>query len=326
MHFAYPPRKTSNPPPFLPRSSPSSSSSSSSSKLPGLVRRRRSHKTLALAGLAFIALVYVVIRLGGRHGAPGQHKPSGKPTAVLVTVFDEAKYSKPYIDMVKDNRIQYAQKHGYQTFFAKVGEYELKGAPASWTSVVATRHALAKFPDAGYLWYLDQNSFVMNPLLRIEEHVMKPARLEELMIKDRPVVPPDSIIKTFGHLKGQDVDFVLTQDKDGLSTGSFVLRNGDWAKFLMETWFDPIYRSYNFQKAETHALEHIVQWHPTLLAKLALVDQRIMNSYSKGGKGAEYKDGDIAVRFIDCTPQGDKSCESESQRFAQQWRISFKNA
>jgi hypothetical protein len=74
------------------------------------------------------------------------------------------------------------------------------------------------------------------------------------MIKDHPVVPPDSIIKTFSHLKGEDVDFVLTQDKDGLSAGSFVIRNGDWAKFFLETWFDPIYRSYNFQKAETHAL------------------------------------------------------------------------
>jgi hypothetical protein len=94
----------------------------------------------------------------------------------------------------------------------------------------------------------------MNPDLTIEEHIMKPARLEKLMIKDHPVVPPDSIIKTFTHLKGRDVDFVLTQDKEGLSTGSFILRNGEWARFFLETWYDPIYRSYNFQKAETHAL------------------------------------------------------------------------
>lgn len=39
--------------------------------------------------------------------------------------------------------------------------------------------------------------------------------------------------------------------------------------------------SYNFQKAEAHALEHIVQWHGTILAKLALVPQRILNSYTR---------------------------------------------
>jgi hypothetical protein len=135
-----------------------------------------------------------------------------------------------------------------------VGDYELKGAPASWSKVVAIRHAMAKFPECYYFWYLDQDSFVMNPQLTIEDHVMKSSRLEKLMIKDQPVVPPDSIIKTFTHLKGQNVDFVVTQDKEGLSVGSFVLRNGDWAKFFVETWFDPIYRSYNFQKAEAHAL------------------------------------------------------------------------
>ena len=115
-------------------------------------------------------------------------------------------------------------------------------------------HALTKYPDATYIWYLDQDSFIMNPEITVENHLMKPKRLEEVMIKNHPVVPPDSIIKTFTHLKGQDVDFLVTQDKDGLSIGSFIVRNGEWSRFFLETWFDPIYRSYNFQKAETHAL------------------------------------------------------------------------
>jgi mannan polymerase II complex MNN11 subunit len=116
------------------------------------------------------------------------------------------------------------------------------------------RHALTKYPDCRYVWFIDQDSYIMNPSLKVEDHLMNAHRLEELMIKDHPVVPPDSIIKTFSHLRGDEVDFVLSQDKDGLSSGSFVIRNGDWAKFFLDTWFDPLYRSYNFQKAETHAL------------------------------------------------------------------------
>jgi mannan polymerase II complex MNN11 subunit len=83
---------------------------------------------------------------------------------------------------------------------------------------------------------------------------MNPKRLEALMIRDQSIVPPDSVIKTFGHLKGNQVDFVLTQDKDGLAQGSFIIRRGEWSKFFLDTWFDPLYRSYNFQKADTHAL------------------------------------------------------------------------
>jgi mannan polymerase II complex MNN11 subunit len=120
--------------------------------------------------------------------------------------------------------------------------------------VAAIRHAMAMYPDCKYLWYLDQNSFIMNPDLKVEDYVMGSSNLETKMLKDLPVVPPDSIIKTFSHLKGEDVALTISQDKDGLSTGSFVLRNGDWAQFFLDTWFDPLYRSYNFQKADTHAL------------------------------------------------------------------------
>jgi len=94
----------------------------------------------------------------------------------------------------------------------------------------------------------------MNPDLSVEGHIMNPKRLESLMIKDHSIVPPDSVIKTFGYLKGNQVDLVLTQDKEGLAQGSFIIRRGDWSRFFLDTWFDPLYRSYNFQKADTHAL------------------------------------------------------------------------
>lgn len=137
--------------------------------------------------------------------------------------------------------------------FTKVGDYDLKGSPASWNKVVSLRHAITKYPEASWFWYLDQDSYIMNTQ-SLESLFLKADKIESLMIKDHPVVPPDSIIKTFPHLKGNDIDFVLTQDREGLSAGSFFVRNGEWAKFFIDTWFDPLYRSYNFQKAEGHAL------------------------------------------------------------------------
>jgi mannan polymerase II complex MNN11 subunit len=94
----------------------------------------------------------------------------------------------------------------------------------------------------------------MNPDLTVEGDVMNAKKLENMMIKDQPIVPPDSVIKTFPHLQAQNIDLVLTQDKEGLAQGSFIIRKGDWSKFFLDTWFDPLYRSYNFQKADTHAL------------------------------------------------------------------------
>lgn len=94
----------------------------------------------------------------------------------------------------------------------------------------------------------------MKPEVNLYTQFMAPKLLEQSMLRDISVVPPDSVIKTFSHLRGDKVDLVLTQDGEGLCQGSFILRQTDWAKFFLDTWFDPLYRSYNFQKAEAHAL------------------------------------------------------------------------
>ena len=120
--------------------------------------------------------------------------------------------------------------------------------------VPALRHALTKYPHSTYFFYLAPHGLIMNPKITLTSHIMDKKRLESIMLKDKPVVPPDSVIRTFTHLKGDKVDLVLTQDGEGLCQGSFVLRRGEWAKFFLDTWFDPLYRSYNFQKAEAHAL------------------------------------------------------------------------
>ncbi|KAM0128340.1 hypothetical protein ACHAP3_008392 [Botrytis cinerea] len=161
----------------------------------------------------------------------------------------------------------------------------------------------------------------MNPALKVEDHIMAPKRLESLMVKDQSIVPPDSVIKTFPNLKGENVDLVLTQDKDGLSQASFIIRRGEWSKFFLDTWFDPLYRSYNFQKADLHALEHIVQWHPTILSKLALVPQKIMNAYSSD-EAEGYKDGDFVVRLPGCDQSG-RDCGKEAEKYTRQWRTVF---
>ena len=143
---------------------------------------------------------------------------------------------------------------GYATFFPNASEYDLSGSPRSWASVPGTRHAMATYPHSTYFFYLSPHALIMDTTVNLKEHVLEKKKLESLMLRDKPVVPPDSVIKTFAHLKGDKIDFVVTQDSEGLCQGSFLLRNGEWAKFFLDTWFDPLYRSYNFQKAEGHAL------------------------------------------------------------------------
>jgi mannan polymerase II complex MNN11 subunit len=91
--------------------------------------------------------------------------------------------------------------------------------------------------------------------------------------------------------------------------------------------------------------EHIVQWHPTILTKLALVPQRTMNAYasdlvytppdkddpkdekkgkppiaSKTSSTGTFKDGDFLVRFAGCESDEKTSCEGEMGAWWVRWR------
>ncbi|KAL8697443.1 MAG: hypothetical protein Q9201_007127 [Fulgogasparrea decipioides] len=224
------------------------------------------------------------------------------------------------MDTRNENADEWHLRSGYATFFPNVTDYNYGDSPRSWALVPALRHAMTVYPHSTYFFALSPHALVMKPSINLHSHILDKKKLESLMLKDKPVVPPDSVIKTFGGLKGDRVDLVLTQDGEGLCQGSFILKRGDWAKFFLDTWFDPLYRSYNFQKAEAHALEHIVQWHPTILTKLALIPQRLLNSYnvdiaSRGGKDAMYKDGEFIVRLVGCEADPNRNCEKEFEAY-----------
>ncbi|KAF4121970.1 mannan polymerase II complex MNN11 subunit [Geosmithia morbida] len=301
MHFAYPARKNSNPPPFRPRPSRSAQ----------LLRRTRL-RTIILGLAAILGILYLLS--GTTKPDPyREHVPSGSPPVVIVTVVDPTTYSSSYLKNVEENRKLYAKKHGYETFIVKAHDYDTGGYQQSWAKVMAIRHAISTYPDCKYVWFLGQDAFVVEPGWSLDRLLLDQHVLEGLMIKDYPIVPPDSIIKTFSHLGGDDAHLVISQDKDGLVADSLIVRNGEWAKFFTETWLDPLYRSYNFQKAERHALEHMVQWHPTILSKVALVPQRKMAAYVYSNLGDAYQEGDFVAMLTGCSPQGENSCEKVSE-------------
>lgn len=68
-----------------------------------------------------------------------------------------------------------------------------------------------------------------------------------------------------------------------------------------------------------------MQWHPTILTKLALVPQRLLNSYgvdigSRGGKDVMYKDGEFVVHLVGCELDQNRHCEKEFEPYYEKWK------
>ncbi|KAL5001942.1 galactosyl transferase GMA12/MNN10 family-domain-containing protein [Aspergillus recurvatus] len=312
MQFAVPPRKGLSPPPYARASLLT-------------FQRRKQLKAFAILSVALLAVFFLLSQLF--YTSTGSAAaPIGAPSVVIVTLLNRALYSDTYLQKIIKNREDYAQRHGYTNFFANLSDYNsyIGNSPQSWGIVPTVRHAMASHPSATYFFHLDTHALFMNPNESLEARLLKRHRLESLMRRDVPVVPPDSIIKTFSHLRPEDIDLIATSDAEDLSTGSFVLRQGDFARFFLDTWFDPLYRSYNFAKAETRSLEHIVQWHPTVLARMALIPQRVINSYSKDSStraavDGTYKNGDLVIRFFGCDTNPKRNCEREMEPYYNLW-------
>ena len=96
MHFAMPPRKTSQPPPYAraSRSSPI---------------RRKQLQFVALTGCTLLLLIYLAIRL---FGSSAEKAPLGTPEVVVVTLLDEVTMSDEYRARIMENRKYYADKDG----------------------------------------------------------------------------------------------------------------------------------------------------------------------------------------------------------------------
>lgn len=275
---------------------------------------------------------------------------------MLVTTLDPA-FAGQYERKIVENRISYARAHGecillshfmpavalgvvvsrrrttadtritgYATFLPNQTDYDLSNPSGitarSWAKIPAVRHAMALHPHSTYFFYLDQHALIMRPDLPVSTLVTDPTRLTSLLIPNKPVVPPDSIIHTSTHPSAANTDAIFTQDSVGISPTSFLLRQGEWANFFLDAWFDPLYRSYNFQRAEGHALEHLVQWHPTVLARFGLVPQRTINSYAPNSGGEAWQEGDFVASWMDCVRVGSgKNCEKEAKPFVERLAV-----
>jgi mannan polymerase II complex MNN11 subunit len=67
-----------------------------------------------------------------------------------------------------------------------------------------------------------------------------------------------------------------------------------------------------------------MQWHPTVLARTALVPQRTLSSYGKDSSAASldgiYKDGDFVVQFQGCEDaESGRDCVQEFEPYYKMW-------
>lgn len=233
---------------------------SESDSLSSFDRKRKSSRRSAISTVLLLAIIvlvtFVVVIYFVAQRLSSVVQASG-PSIVLVLGLDGDHYKDDYLQKIVSNRKEYADAQGYGLYVRDVKDFDhrvIDPEKTEWKKLPLLRAAMQDHPGAKFYWYLDQNAIIMNPNLNLEEHILEPKRLNSLVLRDIPIVPPDSTIRTYRHVPADRMKFIISQDHEGLQTSSFILKNEEYSKYVVDAWFDKLYQEYTFAKKDKGAL------------------------------------------------------------------------
>lgn len=254
-----------------------------------------------------------------------QYDRKNGPALVIVTVIDDNKHPRDYIERIIENRREYAESHGYGLLIKFANDYakfvEVSyNHQATWARVAVAMEAEVSFPKAEWIWYLADEALIMDADYEPLTDLLAPDALEGKMRRQIPVMRYENThIRTYRNNRVQDVSFVMTLDSQMLNTDSFFYKNNPSSRALLQLWADPLYRKFKRFQGEREALGHVMQWHTQFLVRTAAVDAKYLGSLVVPDGSPEdvweevsYKENDpVAIVRCDYTTE---TCKRDFQK------------
>ncbi|KAI9838617.1 MAG: hypothetical protein M1819_004931 [Sarea resinae] len=227
-------------------------------------------------------------------------------------------------DSVRNKR-RYAERWGYNL---EIVDMSTKKRYAhewreSWEKIDTLRNALRKYPQAEWFWWLDLNTFVMEPSYSLQSHIFN--NLAANTYRDINVYNPLNIThppkesyldpearSPNGDGKAESIDLIVPQDCGGFNLGSFFVHRSTWTDQLLDIWWDPVLyeqRHMEWEHKEQDALEYLYTSHPWIRPHTAFIPQRKINSFPDGACSEngqdprihyQEKDRDFVVNMAGC--------------------------
>ncbi|EJT73347.1 galactosyltransferase [Gaeumannomyces tritici R3-111a-1] len=193
----------------------------------------------------------------------------------------------------------------------------------SWEKVDFVRTCMRKYPKAEWFWWLDLNTFVMEPSYSLQSHIFND--IQKHVYRDinayNPLnishPPTDTYLDVESRSSDGDgnpnsVNLILSQDCSGFNLGSFFLRRSAWTDRLLDVWWDPVaYEQKHMEWAhkEQDALEQMYVALPWVRKHTGFLPQRMINSFPPGACNEhgndsrihyDEKDRDFLVNMAGC--------------------------
>ncbi|SCV03057.1 LAMI_0H05138g1_1 [Lachancea mirantina] len=224
------------------------------------------------------------------------------------------------------NKRAYAKKHGYGLTLkdmrtARRYSHEYR---EGWQKVEILKQTMREFPDAEWFWWLDMETLIMEPEMSLDKHIF--SRLDEISYRMLDEFNPLNLPLDIPYVDySKPVDLLITQDCGGFNLGSFLIKNSEWSKLLLDMWWDPVcyeQKHMVWEHREQDALEALYAFQPWIREKTAFLPLRTINAFPPGACSEFendprffYKetDHDFVVNMAGCSFGRD--CWAEIQRY-----------
>jgi mannan polymerase II complex MNN10 subunit len=195
--------------------------------------------------------------------------------------------------------------------------------PSGEPALVASLETAGLTIFSSRFWWLDLNTFIMEPSRSLQSHVfydLSKTTYRDINVYNplnishplaAPYLDPISLSPT-GDSKPSSIDLIIPQDCSGFNLGSFFLRRSAWTDRLLDIWWDPVayeQRHMAWEHKEQDALEHLYATHAWIRSHTAFIEQRRINSFPPGACGENgpddryhynKKDRDFLVNMAGC--------------------------
>ncbi|EPX72813.1 alpha-1,2-galactosyltransferase Gmh3 [Schizosaccharomyces octosporus yFS286] len=202
-----------------------------------------------------------------------------------------------------ENRVHYAQAHNYVFEYVNVSQMDL---PPVWAKMPAILQTMNKHPQAKWIWWLDQDALILNTSLSLQEYILSPQRLQDVLLKDTPLRSPFSKDFTRKTPKEYSLELVntlgllISQDFEGLNAGSFFVRRSPMMALFLDLWHDKAFRDNRVADHEQALLGYFIRYHPEIAAIIGVLPQTMINSYPVGWEEMGWKPGHLVIHLAGC--------------------------
>ncbi|CAA89961.1 alpha-1,2-galactosyltransferase Gmh1 [Schizosaccharomyces pombe] len=201
------------------------------------------------------------------------------------------------------NRIEYAKLQNYNFEFVNVSSLVV---PPVWGKMPAILQTMRKYPSAKWIWWLDQDALIMNKNLSLQELFLSPAMLQKSLLREQPIInsfgEDNFRITPAAYSKEmiEQIQFLISQDHNGLNAGSFLVRNSRSIALLMDLLTDPSLADAGVVRHEQDLIGYFIQKHSQVASMVGILPQRFINAFHEGPPTMQWQEGDLALHFAGC--------------------------